>query len=72
MYVTLVLLCFYTKQQNLLKGSLKTLTCGWTFIYIMVGAKDVFANCEGWLMVSQSKTTSFKKIKYLISKKYQL
>lgn len=29
----------------------------------MVGAKEVFANCDGWLMVSQSKTTSYKKTK---------
>lgn len=27
----------------------------------MVGANEVFANCDGWLIVSQSKTTSCKK-----------
>lgn len=31
-----------------------------TFKYTMVGAKEVLANCDGWLMVSQSKTTSCK------------
>jgi len=31
----------------------------------MVGAKEVFANCDGWLMVSQSKTTSYKKQKLI-------
>lgn len=26
--------------------------------YTTIGASEVLANCEGWLMVSQSKTTS--------------
>jgi len=38
------------------------------FRYTIVGAKLVFANCDGWFIVSQSKTTSWNCVLNFIQK----